>query len=148
MPTITETITEAIKTGEGSRGPWQQDVVALDDGQQVRIFTPYDIGDEVESVENNGYTNWRIKNGSQKSTTSKPANTQGGITTDRLLVELTKLKEQADGMEALLVAIAEMVGVDTAAMVAPEPKPKAKPAAKPASNPDVDEPLNIDNIPF
>lgn len=61
---VREIVDAEVKSGVGAKGPWTQALVELEDGQQVRIFQPIKVGDNVESyeTESNGtkYTNWRL----------------------------------------------------------------------------------------
>jgi hypothetical protein len=150
----------AVKSGEGAKGPWQQDIVILDTGEEVRIFAPIEVGDPVESYDNeyNGktYKNWRLADGhvsTGEAPKPRPA-ADGTITTDQIYAEVLKhgkmLKEILDRQKVLMGEIDEVesdeVKNDAAAIAADKAAAEAEP--------DVviedigDEPINLDDIPF
>lgn len=146
----------AIKSGTSSNGrDWQMDLVILDTGEEVRIFSPIEINDEVESYDNNGYKNWRLKDGGQEGTggrqrTASPSTSEGGITTDQIYAEVLKISKRQDEIVDRLRAL---MGEEPATEeVAQEQATKAADKAA-AEHPDPvvevgDEPINLDDIPF
>lgn len=151
----------SVKSGEGAKGHWQQDIVILDTGEEVRMFAPVEIGDEVESYDNeyNGktYKNWKLKDGAQSGPAGNTAPRQssdGSITTDQIYAEVLKhgkmLQEILDRQKVLMGesdSIEDEAVKRDAANIAAD-----KAAAK--AEPDVviedmgDEPINLDDIPF
>lgn len=143
----------AVKSGEGSKGHWQQDIVILDNGQEARIFAPIEVGDPVESYENeyNGktYINWRLADG-HVSSGPKPGPAAGAaagtITTDQIWALLHEVNDR------LKVLMGEEVDtVETPAVVQAA---EDKRVANSTTEPDVviedigEEPINLDDIPF
>lgn len=150
----------AVKSGVGAKGDWQQDIVILDNGEEVRIFGPIEIGDTVESYDNdyNGkvYKNWRLKDGSQAGPASNPkpranSNADGGITTDQIYVEVLKQgKIQQEILDRLKVLMGEEPETPEVAL---EQADKAADKQAEAAPDEVvqmldDEPINLDDIPF
>lgn len=57
---VTEVLDPKTRDGIGKNGkPWSQAKVKLDSGDVAYVFNPVEIGDVLESYDNNGYTNWR-----------------------------------------------------------------------------------------
>lgn len=73
---------------------WSMALVELSDGQQVRIFNPISVGDEVESYLKDGYTNWKIKKGGASGDVDKVINT--------IFDELRTLSKRVEVLEAEL----------------------------------------------
>lgn len=87
---VTRIINDRIKESAS----WSMSLVELDDGQQVRIFNPISVGDEVESYVKDGYTNWKIKKGGASGDVDKVINT--------LFDELRTLSKRVEVLEAEL----------------------------------------------
>lgn len=64
---ITNIIDPEAKTGEGAKGAWSMSLVELDNGKQVRIFNPVQVGDLVEAYKNGEYWNYRLAKTQQTS---------------------------------------------------------------------------------
>jgi hypothetical protein len=147
----------AVKTGTGAKGAWQQDIVILDTGEEVRIFAPIEVGDPVESYDNeyNGktYKNWRLKDGAQSSGAGpKPAgSSDGSITTDQIYAEVLKQGKQ---IQEILDRLRVMNGEPAETPAVKEEQATAAADKAAAEKPDVviedigDEPINLDDIPF
>lgn len=147
----------AIKSGEGAKGHWQQDLVVLDNGEQTRIFAPIEVGDPVESFDNewNGktYKNWRLKDGAQSSGTGPkaPGSPESGITTDQIYAEVLKQGKQ---IQEILDRLRAANGEPAETPAVQQEQEDARADAAAAANPDPiieavdDEPINLDDIPF
>lgn len=145
MTKVTEILEENVRTGTGSKGDWAMHLVKLDDDDEVRIFAPIEVGDEVESYEYNGYTNWRKAGGNGGGGSSKKSSSSqgGGKNYDKELKELRELtvsqnREIAE-LKRLIMTIGAHLEVDMA-------KPKETETTEIET--DDGKSINVDDIPF
>ena len=58
---VVEIIEPVFKSGSSDKGPWSLAKVVAEDGNQVTVFNPVVVGDQIEMTWNDKYKNWSGK---------------------------------------------------------------------------------------
>lgn len=141
MTKVLEIVDQNARSGQGAKGPWSMARVRIEGGQEVYIFNPIKVDDELESyqTEKDGktFTNWKKKT--------------AATATQNLLQAIYDQNKQ------ILALLSEKVG--SSPVKAPEsPVNASERDEEPADYtnkvdkvydvPEDDEPINLDEIPF
>lgn len=136
---IIEINNPAFKTGIGKNGKeWTLMQVTTDGNHVATVFGPVKVGDELEMEYNDQYGNWSGK----KITAQSEQN-------NKILEAVRLVYKQNAEILALLKAQAPKTA-PTAPVKPTEPKPAARPAPVivDESFSNMDEPIDLDSIPF
>ena len=74
-----------VKEGMGKKGKWVQAKVNLDNSKTAYVFQPIEVGDVLESYENQGYTNWRKAKEGAYGEQVKPATQSSPVASNEVL---------------------------------------------------------------